>query len=94
MLEHNSAMENATNWIITLAISQPQTMPAVPAYLELIAVYIYINYPSEYANVAATDGNNPSTEKLTEKLLQMVNFLLKSCRYPNATRISSSASSL
>lgn len=93
MLEHNSAMENATNWIITLAISQPQTIPAVPAYLELNAVYTS-NYPSEKANVAATDGNNPSTEKLTEKLLQMVNFLLKSCRYPNATRISSSASSL
>jgi hypothetical protein len=30
--EHNSAMAMATHWMKIMAIIQPQTIPAVPAY--------------------------------------------------------------
>lgn len=33
ILEHNSAIEVATNWFMIMAIIHPQTMPPVPTYL-------------------------------------------------------------
>jgi hypothetical protein len=32
-LEQSSAIDAARNWVIMLAISQPQTIPPVPVYL-------------------------------------------------------------
>lgn len=64
MLEHSSAMENATHWIPTMATSQPHVMPAVPAY------------PMPYQSVLAKEGSRPRTAKLTQKVVQRVNSRL------------------
>ena len=55
MLEQSSAMDSATNCIMTAPTTHPQTEPAGPEYARL------------YDRVEATEGSSPRTEKDTEK---------------------------
>lgn len=62
-------MEHATLWIPTMATSQPQVIPAVPAY------------PIPYQSVEAKEGSKPRTAKETQKVVQRVNSRLNSGLY-------------
>lgn len=59
----------ATHWIPTIAINQPQTIPAVPAY------------PIPYHSVVAIEGSSPSTENETPKEVNIENSRRNSCLY-------------
>ncbi len=62
-------MDDATAWIPIIATSQPQLMPAVPAY------------PIPYHSVVAKLGSSPRTANETQNVVHRVNSLLNSGLY-------------
>lgn len=62
----NSPIPIATHWMNTMAISQPQTIPGVPAY------------PIPKYKVEAKEGSNPRTANETQKVVHRENSRLNS----------------